>query len=174
MIIGISGAGLGAYATWRVLTAPSEPNSVVVGLWNDLSKSKANPDFNADWLWLIYVYGEQIYNQNYLKLNQSTNHVDTRFHLIKSGWYRVHMNMLWTGLDDTTVYHLMVHKDGDSTTSIITPASAYYEDLSYRVNTEFYILSNGTNFYEFSCWCTTGDSFATPGGQLCIEYVGIY
>lgn len=152
---------------------PSEPDSDILGLWNDLSKSTANPDFSTDWLWLIYVYSEQIYSQNYLKLNQKSNHLNTRFHLIKSGWYRGHVNMLLTGLDDNKVYQLLVHKDGDSLTSIITPARVYNK-LSYRINTEFYILSNGTNFYEFSCWYGTGDSFDTPGGQLCIEYLGIY
>lgn len=140
--IGISGLRFGAFATWQVLTAPSEPDVselsvLIVGLWENISKNKDNPDFNEDWLWFLEVPDVEIYNEDYLKLNQSTKHVNTRFHFIKRGWYRVYVNMLWVSLEDARTYYLFVHKDGDSSSSILSPAAAYYKTFTYRTNMVF-------------------------------------
>jgi len=171
IIIGVSGAGIGVYATWQVLTIPSEPRNVVVGLWGDVNRDIENPDFSEDWLWLLEVNETQICNENYLKVNQSTNHTNTRFHFIKSGLYRIHINVVWGGLDITTVYHLLVFKDGTGP-AILTPATAYHQDLIYTVDTTFYVSSNGTTFYEFASWCITGDLFTPNRGHLAIDYIG--
>jgi len=172
-IIGISGAGFGVYATWQVSTIPSEPKNFIVGLWTDLNRDMENPDFNEDWFWLLEVNETQVYNENYLKVNQTTNHTDTRFHFIESGLYRVHINVVWGGLDITADYRLLVFKDATGP-AIMTPAIAYHQDLIYTVDTVFYVSSDGTNFYEFACWCTTVDIFTPNSGHLAIDYIGKY
>lgn len=173
IIFGIFGTGFGVYATWQVSTIPSDPKNVVVGLWGDITRNLDNPDFNTDWYWLLEVNETQILNDNYIKVNQSINHTNTRFHLIKSGLYRVHINVAWGGLDITTIYHLLVYKDGIGP-AMLTPASAYYQDLIYNVDTVFYLTSNGTTFYEFASWCITNDIFSANSGHLAIDYIGNY
>jgi hypothetical protein len=173
IIIGISGAGFGIYATWQVLSIPSESEHVVVGLWGDLNRDLENPDFNEDWLWLLEINETQIYNEDYLVVNQTINHTDTRFHFIKSGLYSVHINIIWGGLDISTEYRLLVYKDGAGP-AILTPAIAYHQDIIYTVDIVFYLSSDGTNFYEFACWCPTNDLFTPNSGHLAISFIGNY
>lgn len=181
LIIGISGLGLGIYSFMQIQTgvngtpSPPSPTSNIVGLWESLYRNMDNPDYNTVNEWLIEVGDAKIYNSSYVILNQSAQHMDTRFHLMKSGWYRVNIHLL---LDSTNSvagwYDIYVLKNGTTFLYLLHEVSM---NQNLQVNRQFYISSDGNDYFELSCY-NTADSFFIENqqvlNQLTIEYAGEY
>jgi len=177
LIIGISGLGLGIYSIMQIqtgVTGPLTPTSNIVGLWESLSRDMDNPDFNTARDWLIEVGDSEIYNSNYINLDQTTQHSNTRFHLVKSGWYRVNIIMRWENMDSSYYYGFWVWKND---TLFMTPGYPVPEGIYLQVNIHFYISSDGNDYYDFNCYCLHDDfliSSQQVRNQLTIEYIGEY
>lgn len=178
LIISLAGLGLGVYSLYSLNfgSCNCEPNYGLVGLWEDVIKNKLNPNMNADNAWLLEVGNEQIINNEYIILNQTTDFKDTRFHLVKAGLYRITINILFTDLLNTQGYALSAFKDGEYSGMavfkylfhVVTPNAVEH------INVDFYLESDGTNFYEFGCY-TLAAPFEVHTEQeynhLSIEYV---
>ena len=192
VILGAAGLGVGAYSVISVqsgavkgedgddgddgsngLIGPPGTIGLVVGIWESLSEDTDNPDHNNGMSnYLIEVSDMKIYNIRYITLNQSAQHFNTRFHLIKRGWYRVNILMLLDVVTDTTLY---VIKNG--TYYVLYADYAHATGLGlYHVNSEFYLISNGKDYYEFNMYSGNSDIYTTHQlfHQLGIEYVGDY
>lgn len=158
LLISVAGLGLGVYSIYSLNfgsnTINYEPNYRLVGLWEDVIKNKLNPIMNADNAWLLEVGNEQIINNEYIILNQTTAYNNTRFHLVKAGLYRISINIVITSLLNTQGYALSAFKDGEGygmlafkdLYHVVTPNTLEH------INVDFYLESNGTNFYEFGCF----------------------
>lgn len=177
-MISLAGLGLGVYSLYRLNfdSCNYEPNYRLVGLWEDVLKNKLHPIMNADSYWLLEVGNEQIINNEYIILNQTTGYKDTRFHLVKAGFYRITINIVLTDLHNTQGYIISAFKDGEDYgfTGFKTFFCVTAPSISEQVNVDFYLESNGTNFYEFGC-LTFADPFELLTDQeyshLSIEYV---
>jgi len=177
LIIGASGLGLGIFSYMQIQTgviAPDSSISIIVGLWESLYRDMDNPDFNTARDWLIEVGDSEVYNSNYVNLDQSAQHSNTRFHLVKSGWYRVNIIMRWENMDSSYYYGLWVWKND---TLFMTPGYPVPIGIYLQVNIHFYISSDGNDYYDFNCYCLH-DDFLISGqqvrNQLTIEYIGEY
>ncbi len=171
LIISISGLGLGVYS----FQFGSGSGYVVVGLWESLNRDMDNPDFNTVDDWLIEVDDAEIYNTDYILLNESAQNDHTRFNLVKNGWYRVNIIMLLTDmLSIDGYYFLNVFKNG---TAFLTPVYEMSIDQYLQISTEFYISSDGNDYYEFNCRHTYDNFYINSQqiyNQFTIEYLGEY
>ena len=175
-----AGLGLGVYSFYSLNfgsnSSTHEPNYKLVGLWENVSKNKLNPSMNADSGWLLEVDDEQIINNQYIILNQTTAYRDTRFHLVKVGLYRITINILLSSLLTSQGYALSAFKDGENygMTAFKFLYHVVASSPAQHINIDFYLESNGTNFYEFGCY-SLGDAFDVYTDQkynhLSIEYV---
>jgi hypothetical protein len=177
-LISLAGLGLGGYTFYDSNFGSSSQKSgnVLVGLWEDVTKNKLHPIMNADSAWLLEVSNEQIVNNEYIFLNQTTGYKDTRFHFIKTGLYRITININLVDLNPTQGYAMDAFKDGENygmngykhIYHVVTP------NAGEHVNVDFYLESDGTNFYEFGCY-TIAAPFDIASDQkynhLAIEYV---
>ena len=179
LIIGLVGLGLGVYSIMQIQTGVVEPDdsiNIIVGLWESLYRNMDNPDFNTERDWLIEVDDSEIYNSNYVNLDQTAQHNNTRFHLIKSGWYRVTILMRWEDTDWTSSYYygLWVWKND---VLFMTPGYPVPIGTYLQVNEQFFISSDGNDYYDFNCYCLYDDFLISDQqirNQLTIEYIGAY
>lgn len=177
LIISLTGLGLGVYSFMQIQTGVVGPDSsinIIVGLWESLYRDMDNPDFPTERDWLIEVDDSEIYNSDYVNLDQTAQYSNTRFHLIKSGWYKVNILMLLVNVVDTYYYWLWVWKND---ILFITPEYEAPEGTYLEVNKQFYISSDGNDYYDFNCHCLYDDFLISSQqyrNQLTIEYVGAY
>ena len=177
-IISLAGLGLGGYSvyTYNFGSSNLEPNYRLVGLWEDVFKNKLHPIWNADSAWLLEVDNEIVLDNEYVILNQTTGYKDTRFHLVKAGLYKITINILLRDLLNSQGYALSAFKDGEDygmaafkyLFHMVTP------NVIEHINIDFYLESNGTNFFEFGCYTLSAPfSLATEQdyNHLSIEYV---
>ena len=178
LILSIAGLGLGGYSFYSLNFGKCncESNYELVGLWEDVTKNTLHPIMNLDYAWLLEVGNPQIVNSEFIILNQSTGYKDTRFHLVKPGIYKISINVYLVDLLDNQGYAMDVFKDGENYSMlsfkhifhVVTP------NAGEHVNIDFYLESNGTNYYEFGCY-TLSAPFALITDQkynhLAIEYV---
>ncbi|MCP4760282.1 MAG: hypothetical protein GY870_00780 [archaeon] len=171
LIISILGMGLGVYS----IQFDSGSGYVVVGLWESLYRDMDNPDFNTNINWLMEVADTEIYNTDYIILNESAQYNHTRFNLVKNGWYRVNIIMI---LYDTSsiagFYYLDVLKNG---IPFLSPVFEVSINQYLPISVDFYISSDGNDYYEFNFHHLT-DSFyiysQQINNQLAIDYLGEY
>jgi len=178
LIIGLSGLGLGIYSVMQIqlgVTGPPSPTSNIVGLWESLSRDMDNPDFNTVNDWLIEVGDNKMQNSDFIVLNQSAQHSNTRFHLIKSGWYSVNLHVLLSGVNSLAGWYVIMALKNGSTILYLLYEPSLNQNL--QVSRQFYISSDGNDYYEFNCY-NSGDDFSIESqqvfNQLTIEYVGEY
>ena len=173
LIIGILGLGLGVVSFMQIQIG--ETSKPIVGLWESLSRDMDNPDFNTENDWLIEVGDVKIENSDYVILNQSAQHSNTRFHLIKSGWYRVNLHVLLSSVSSAQGWYIIYALKNGSTFLLLLYEVSINQHL--QVNRQFYISSDGNDYYEFRCY-NFADNFMIESqqvfNQLTIEYVGEY
>ena len=173
LIISILGLGLGVFSFIQIQADVS--SKPIVGLWESLSRDMDNPDYNTENDWLIEVDDNKIINFNYVILDQGAQHKNTRFHLMKSGWYQVNIHVMLSGTNSLAGwYQILVLKNGTTFLYILYEASMAQ---NLEVNRQFYISSDGNDYFEFNCY-NFNDNFHIESqqvfNQLTIEYVGEY
>jgi hypothetical protein len=171
LILGASGLILGIFSFIQIPTGYT--GTVIVGHWESLYRDMSNPDFNLNYNWLIEVDDMHISDSNYLTLDQTAQHQNTRFHLTKGGWYRVDLIMLWFSLATGMIYGLKVYENG---INILYVEYFRNADTNQAINTKFYIFNNGSDYYEFNCNAVGIDDFDISPiqlyNQLIITYIG--
>lgn len=179
-IIGASGLGLGVFCfiTMPTITTPTNQGSpettcVVVGIWDRLYKNKDYAPYDTDQAYLISVDGIEVNNSEYFLLNRT----DTRFHLIKSGWYRVSLILTLVSISGSTEIYFRAFKDGSTVVAFEVDHDAATDGTDKTLAGQFYIYSDGSNYYEFYVASGPATSDVAPNNdfnQLGIEYVGDY
>lgn len=173
LIISILGLGLGVFSIIQIQTGVS--SKPIVGHWESLYRDMDNPDFNTVNDWLIEVGDGKIENNGYVVLDQSAQHKDTRFHLVKSGWYRVNIHVMLGGVSSVQGWYQILVWKNDSTFLYLLYEASMNQNL--QVNRQFYISSDGNDYFEFNCY-NFNDNFLIESqqvfNQLTIDYVGEY
>ena len=175
-IIGASGLGLGVFCFMRMPTNQGSPETtcVVVGIWDRLYKNKNYAPYDTDQQYLISVDGIEVNNSDYFFLNRS----NTRFHLIKSGWYRVNLLLTLIDISGTTDVYFRAYKEGSTAVAFAYTYNATTNDSDFlTMEGQFYIYSDGSNYYDFYVTSLLMTSDVAPNNdfnQLGIEYVGDY
>ncbi len=185
IIIGSLAMGMGAYAIIQNLELMNkgclecenekdlEPKNIIIGLWENLSRNMDNPNYAATSNWLIEMEEPVVINNTYVICNDTIQHNNTRLHLIKMGWYRVNLLMRWEGIAPMTEYSVNVLKNN---MTVLIPDIVFNPSMYYVVSSQFYISSDGTDYYEFNCKCSPIDNFIITTeqerNQLMIEFLG--
>jgi hypothetical protein len=130
-----------------------------------------NPDRNLDYDWLIEVENEVELDNDYVVLSTSLFYHHTRFTFLKAGLYKVTITTVITDLVPSSPYFSSVYKDGENIKTIFFVLAS---DTFEHVNVNCFIESNGTNYFEFSCYSFGNNFGLTPDqefNQLSIEFV---
>lgn len=150
------------------------PGSIefVVGIWENLTSNKQYSPYDTNLNWLIRVDDFQVNNSNFFTLSRN----NTRFHLNKSGWYRVNMILLLFVMTagESYTWGMSIFKNG---LEILRPRLISNVNNTYQqVDISFYVSSDGTDYYDFSCQGSINFYIHTNQiyNQLGIEYLGEY
>ncbi|MFW9970650.1 MAG: hypothetical protein ACFFDF_10655 [Candidatus Odinarchaeota archaeon] len=176
IIIGASGLGLGIFSFMNIQAnqgSPKTPGVVVVGIWDALYKNKDYAPYNTDQQWLIRVDYILANNSEYFFLNRT----DTRFHLIKSGWYRVNLLLTLVSISGTADIYFRAYKNGNTAVAFSIHHNSTIDGDVNTIEGQFYIYSDGSNYYDFYVASAPATSDTAPNqdfNQLGIEYVGDY
>ena len=108
-------------------------NTILVGVWEDLSRNTDYTPYNTDKFWL-FEFGDNLYNNTeYLSVSNS----NTRITINKTGWYKIHLSAILGGIADGHAYSMRLYKN-----------SAIYSLPSYVIGDLFYIYMDGAVFIE--------------------------
>lgn len=174
-IIGASGLGLGVFCFINMQPTQGSPGTtcVVVGIWDRLYKNKDYPPYDTDQSYFISVDGIEVNNSEYFFLNRT----NTRFHLIMSGWYRVNLLLTLVNIPGTTDVYFRAFKGGSTAVAFAYTYNATTDGNFLTMEGQFYIYSDGTDYYDFYISSAPMTSEVAPNNdfnQLGIEYVGDY
>ena len=174
-IIGASGLGLGIFSFITMQAKEGSPGTtcVVVGIWDQLYQNKDYAPYNTDQSWFISADGIQVNNSEYFFLNRT----NTRFHLIISGWYRVNLLLTLSNLGGTADIYFRAFKGGSTAVAFSNRYNATTDGSFHTVEAQFYIFSDGSDYYDFYISSAPMASSVAPNpdfNQLGIEYVGDY
>jgi hypothetical protein len=175
LIIGVSGLGFGVFSFINNQTGvPIPSGSIVVGIWESLSRNTDNPSYPTDNDWLIEVGDKQLENNQYISLNQSTQHSNTRFHLKREGWYRANLHMLLSGVSSAAGWYQMYLLKNGTLYSVLLYEASINQHL--QIDLQFYIDSDGNDYFEINCYASGDASFSIESqqiyNQLALEYFG--
>ncbi|MFX1354645.1 MAG: hypothetical protein ACFE8V_16090 [Promethearchaeota archaeon] len=122
---------------------PTLQGLIVIGMWESLYRNMDFSPYNSLSYWLVEVGDSLVSDGNYCSLSRN----NTRFHLIKSGWYRVKIAMRLEDVMNQQIF-LRIYKNNIP----YLMHSMHSESVSAEFKTFFYISSNGTNYYDLICW----------------------
>ena len=115
--------------------------STIVGVWESFSRNTDYSPYTTNENWLLELTYNQIINPEYLSVSNS----NTRINILKSGWYRIHISGVLSGLTNNAVYTIRFYRNG-----ILIATDPYLV-----ANAEIYTYNHiaGTVLIE----CTAGD-----------------
>jgi len=154
------------------------PGLIIIGMWESLYRNMDFSPYNSLSYWLIEIGDSLVRDGNYCSLSRN----NTRFHLIKSGWYRVKIAMRLEDVMNQQIYLRIYKNDVPHLMH-----SMHSESVSAEFKTFFYISSNGANYYDLICWNSIEKKELSKSkfigfsinsdqtwNQLTIEYFGDY
>lgn len=174
LIIGASGLVLGVFSfiSMQANKGSSGTTCVVVGIWDRLYKNKNYAPYDSDQTYLIRLDGIEVNNSEYFFLNRT----NTRFHLIKSGWYRFNLLLTLNDFTGTADVYFRALKEGSTAVAFAYRYNIATDGSYLTMEGQFYIYSDGSDYYDFhissgeTCDVAPNNDF----NQLGIEYVGDY
>lgn len=81
--------------------------STIVGVWEDFSRNTDYSPYTTNENWLFELTSNQIINPEYLSVSNS----NTRINIVKSGWYRIHISGVLSGLTNNAVYTIRFYRN---------------------------------------------------------------
>ena len=143
---------------------------IVVGIWNafDENQDFAPHTYQNDWL--LEFLNNKLNNTDYISVSNN----NTRITLLKSGWYRIHLSVLLSGLGPSNIYLITILKDGTIEFQLERYETGTSSVGYYNIYSSAFVYSNGTNYIEINGKGTA--NFYVPldlYSQLTIEYVVI-
>ena len=174
-IIAFGALGLSGYMFFKneIFGAPIGTDSglTLVGLWDDLAKNKDYAPYTTDDSWLIEFNNNQFNNSNYISVDNS----NTRFKLLKEGFYKITLLFLLYSLDADAIYWVYLYRNSTVDHYFARVAiSANPSSPYYQIESSLYVKSTGLDDFVIRCYCIGDTSFTigTPQSfnQLSIEY----
>ena len=144
--------------------------TIVVGIWTGLDENIDNAPHISLQDWLLELEDNVLINTDYI----SVSNMNTRIALLKSGWYRIHLNTL-LGSSNPVIRgktcYVLILKDG---TNIFTNWHTFPDTQTwYRVDLSVFVYSDGTNYLEINGYSSYdfSPSHVNLNNQFTIEYV---
>lgn len=173
-IIAISALGFSGYMFIDDMFLSSsipEKGLVLIGLWDDLVENKEYAPYTADNSWLIEFSNSQYNNSNHISVSNN----NTSFKLMKEGFYRITLLLMWYNLDPSGIYWAYLYRNNtydhcfDRVSISANPSSVYYQ-----VTSSVYVKSTGYDDFFIRCYASGDTSFditvSQAFNQLSIEY----
>jgi len=176
-IITIAALGLSGYMFIKneIIAAPGtttqDSGLILVGLWDDLAKNKEYAPYTTDYNWLIEFDNNQFNISNYIEVSNN----NTRFKLLKEGFYKITLLLLLNDVNAGEVYWAYLLRNNafdhclDRVAISDNPSSPYHQ-----IESSVYVKSTGLDNFSIRCYSTASDAFDVGHlqtfSQLSIEY----
>ena len=152
-------------------TTPPDSGLILVGLWDDLTKNKEYAPFTTDSSWLIEFDNNQFNNSNYISVSNN----NTRFKLLKEGFYKITLLLLLYDVDASEVYWTYLLRNNLYDHCLARVAISDYPSSPYhQIESSVYVKSTGLDNFTIRCYSTGSDAFEVGWlnnfNQLSIEY----
>lgn len=167
-IISMAALGLSLYTFFSPQS--SDSGLKIVGIWDDLDQNIDYAPYTLDTSWLVELKDNSYIDSNYINVINT----GTRVTLVKTGWYRIQINMLLSDLTTPSVYRLVLLKNG-ITESIMVRYYCPSGVGTYHLNAHGYVQSDGDDYIEMRVYSDPSDNFyltSSPDlNQFSIEYI---
>ncbi len=145
---------------------------IVVGVWDALEDNIDFAPHNTQNDWLL-EFGDNILNDtDYISV--SNTNTNTNVTLLKSGWYRIHLSVLLTGINPSSTYWIRLYVNGTLTNYMARHETSAASPIFHHIDASAFVYSDGTNYIEINGY-SNGDNFNAGSddrfNQLTIEYV---
>ena len=150
--------------------------TIVVGVWAALIDNYGYAPHNLTNDWLFEFGVNNLSNSDYIFVSNN----NTRIALSKSGWYRIHLSMLYLLISPNFVYETRILKDGAfefAFDHLVTGATV--DSYWHHIDSSAFVYSNGRNYIEVNGY-SNGDNIFRPFtdaaydyNQLTIEYIAL-
>ncbi len=148
--------------------------TLVVGVWVGLVDNYDYSPHNLTNDWLFHFGVNNLSNTDYISVSNN----NTRITLTKSGWYRIHLSLLYWFISPNFLYKTSILKDGAIEfvlDRLVTNSTvdSYWHDI----DSSAFVFSNSANYIELNGFSNGDDDFnpyidaAHDYNQLTIEYV---
>ena len=176
-IIAIAALGFSGYLFIKneIFADPEPPapdgGLLLVGLWDDLAKNKEYAPFTTDHSWLIEFDNNQYNDSNYIEVSNN----NTRFRLLKEGFYKITLLLLLYDVDASEVYwaYLLRNSAFDHCLDRVA-ISDFPGSIYHQIESSVYVKSTGLDNFTIRCYSTGSDAFDVGHlqafSQLSIEY----
>ena len=175
-VLGIIGILLGAgalgfaFVVWNGQNTPNNlTSSIFVGIWDDLDDNQDFAPYEYQNDWLFEFLDNKLNNTDYI----SVSNTNTRITLLTSGWYRIHLSALLSGISPSRVYSISLFKDGAMESYLDYFGTLAASVFSYHnIDSSVLVYSNGANYIEINGFSSDDfQIYVDIFNQLTIEYV---
>lgn len=169
-ILAVAGLGLSGFMFFKneIVSPPTNSGSILVGLWDfvNYNYGYAPHDETNDWLIqpMLGLYNDTRY------LAFSNN--NTRFTLLRDGYYKVNLNMLVISLIDGQMYNMYLLKNGVRYKTMFCLTA--YSVTGGWMSSSVFVHSNGTDYIEINGYHSSdpfGPFYTVYDYQFSIEYM---
>lgn len=174
-IIAVGSLGFSGYMFVKneVFSAPEGTDSglTLVGLWDDLATNKEYAPYTTDSSWLIEFSNNKFNNSNYIEVSNN----NTRFKLLKEGFYKITLLLRLDDVDASEVYWVYFLRNGLFDHCLARVAiSDNPGSPDHQIESSVYVKSTGLDNFSIRCYSTGSDAFEIgylqTFNQLSIEY----
>ncbi len=173
-IIAFAALGLGGYSfisTFFSSETPPDSGLILVGLWEDLAENKEYAPYNTDASWLIEFYNSPYNNSNYISVSNN----NTTFKLLKEGFYKVNLLLMWDDIDANGIYWAYLYRNDTFEQCFDRVAiSANQSSPYHQIESSLFVKSTGLDNFFIRCYCTGDTLFGVTVtqtfNQLSFEY----
>ena len=150
--------------------------TIVVGVWAALIDNYGYAPHNLTNDWLFEFGVNNLSNSDYIFVSNN----NTRIALSKSGWYRIHLSVLYWFISTNFVYETRILKDGAfefAFDRLVTGATV--DSYWHHIDSSAFVYSNGRNYIEVNGYSEWDNNFrpftdaAHDYNQLTIEYIAL-
>lgn len=151
--------------------SPPDTGLTLVGLWDDLATNKEYAPYTTDYSWLIEFNNNQFNDSNYIEISNN----NTRFKLLKEGFYKITLLLTWYDIDPDSVYWaVLLRNDIIDHFFVRVAISANQTNTYHLIESSLYVKSTGLDNFTIRCYCSGDTAFEIAVqqtfNQLSIEY----
>ncbi len=144
---------------------------IVVGIWDALDANLDYAPHNLANNWLFEFGDNKLNNTDYI----SVSNTNTRIALLKSGWYRIHISVLLSGIDPSNSSKLILLKDGATESYLDYYVTSTDDSSWYYIDLSAFVYSDGINYIEINERYSYTDDFSPSTNDMynrfIIEYI---
>ena len=147
--------------------------TMAVGIWDLLDKNMDYSPHDTSTDWLIEFQNNNLTNSEYISVSNG----NTRITLLRSGWYRIHLSIVFTNFFGSSFYITSLLKDGVVDENFDAISTSTYTPPVHCIDSSVFVYSDGTNFIEVNQVGTAVGGLIIFGteeySQFIVEYVAI-